>query len=47
MRIYVKNKSLKEFTEIASGIENVRNEFSVEEAICELKKMMRKIYFHI
>lgn len=38
MRIYVKNKSSEEFTEIASGIGDVRNEFSLEEAICELKK---------
>lgn len=38
MRIYVKNKSSEEFTEIASSIGDVRNEFSLEEAICELKK---------
>lgn len=34
----MKNKSSEEFTEIASSIGDVRNEFSLEEAICELKK---------
>lgn len=38
MRIYVKNKSSEEFTEIASGTEDVQYKFSLEESICELKK---------
>lgn len=36
--IYVENKSSEEFTEIASSIGDVRNEFSLEEAIRELKE---------
>ena len=38
MRIYVENKSLGEIAQIVSDVGDVKYEFSLEEAIVELKE---------